>query len=118
MNQIISPPASRQATVACPVCTSDGQYACPVCEGEGSYTCHRYGIVSGCSSCRGTGLTDCGQCYGSGYLTTDELADLARETQDAELAALVLERDPALTLEEMLGCDNIDALYGDLGGEA
>lgn len=104
MNHVITPPARRQATVACPVCC-----------GSRSHPDQPPGQVWDAIWDR---PVDCYECDGTGYLTTDELVSFVRETQDAELAALVLERDPALTLEEMLGCDNIDALYGDLGGEA
>lgn len=105
MNQIITvPPTPVKQPVPCPVCCGPRTHPD---QPPGQV----WDAINDCP-------VDCWECEGTGLLSLDELAELARETEDPDLAALVLERDPALTLEELLGCDNIDALYGDLGGEA
>ena len=88
MNQIINPLDSRQATVPCPVCC-----------GPRSHPDQPPGQVWDAIWDR---PVDCWECDGLGTLTLDEAAAFARETEDAELLALVRERDPELTLAERL----------------
>lgn len=60
---------------------------------------------------------ECWECDGTALITVDELRELATETEDADLLALLAERDPALTPAE-LGFECVDAYYAELGGEA
>lgn len=86
MNQIITAPPSAQVP-------------CPVCCGSRSHPDQPPGQVWDDVFER---PVDCWECDGAGFITDEGLAELARETQDAALLALVAERDPALSPAEVL----------------
>jgi hypothetical protein len=55
----------------CNECDGSGDVSCSFCGGEGSETCHY---------CSGDGQFECGECYGSGEVYTDE--QLVDESKD------------------------------------
>ncbi|MFI0609175.1 MAG: hypothetical protein ACH37Z_14955 [Anaerolineae bacterium] len=81
----------------CPCCL-DGQTLCGRCDGDGAFVCD---TVSVCVSCDGTGLASCNTCGGLGTLTIAEVVELARQTQDPALMALVPTPEQSLRLREM-----------------
>lgn len=105
MNQIITPPGGS---------VKQGAIPCPVCCGPRTHPDAPPGQVWDNIFDR---PVECWECDGTGLLSVDELRELAHDTEDADLLALLAERDPALTPEE-LGFEAVDQFYADLGGEA
>lgn len=81
---------------ACPACSNapygyQGQEACSACDGEGCHYADDGGRFA-CFRCHGDGTVDCAACQGEGLVPCEGQPDLA---------ALMAERDPALTLAEL-----------------